>query len=231
MTLDFAQRQNNIRQTNEVIEAILQEYMELQGGIYPVKVLKRTEIGVNCEFMFLSTSSLPNLENVPILQPEWVNYPIKEGTLGIILPSKLILEAFIDDGESKIEKEIAGNLAGYFFIPITTKKTKIYTDDATLELVLEEGKSIKIASDSITLSLSDNDSVIIEEGEFTFKIGGKSLKMTELIDWLDKFQKAYNQLVQTQIANNTTIQGALSGLGAAVQLQPLQQFNDPIPFL
>lgn len=231
MTLDFTERQNNTRQTNEVIEAILQEYMELQGSIYPVKVLKRTEIGVDCEFMFLTTSNIPNLENVPILQPEWLNLPIKAGTLGIVLPSKLILEAFIEDGEAKIEKELAGNLAGYFFIPITTKKTKQYSDDTTLELILEEGKSIKIASNSITISLSDNDSVVIEEGEFIFKIGGQSLKMTELMDWLDKFQKAYNQLVTTQLANNATIQAALSSLGATVQLQPLQQFNDTIPFL
>lgn len=231
MTLDFTQRQNNTRQTNEVIEAILQEYMELQGSIYPVKVLKRTEIGVDCEFMFKSTSNLPNLENVPILQSEWLNLPIKAGTLGIILPSKLILEEFIEDGEAKIEKELAGNLAGYFFIPITTKKTKQYSDDASLELILEENKSINIASDAITLSISENDAVTIEEGEVTMKIGGKSLKITELLDWLDKYQKAYNQLVTTQLANNTTIQAALSSLGATVQLQPLQQFNDPIPFL
>lgn len=231
MTLQFTERQNVVRQTNEVIDSIISEQLASQGGIYPVKVVKRTEIGVECEFMFQSTSTLPNLEEVPILQNEWVNYPIKEGTLGIVIPSKLVIEDFIEDGEAKIESEIAGNLAGYFFLPITTKKTKQYSDDEALELILEEGKSITIASDSIKLSLSDNDNILMEEGELALMVGGKTVKITEIIDWLDKFQKAYNQLVQTQLANNVTIQGALSGLGATVTLQPLQQFNDPVPFM
>ena len=145
--------------------------------------------------MFISTSNLPNLEEVPILQNEWVNYPIKEGTLGIVIPSKLILEEFIEDGESKIEKEIAGNLAGYFFLPITTKKTKQYTDDESLEFILEEGKNITIATDTIKLALSGNDNIVLEEGELSLMIGGKTVK------------------------------------GAPVTLQPLQQFNDPVPFM
>lgn len=231
MTLQFTERQNNTRQTNEIIESTIDEYLASQGAIYPVRVVKRTEIGVECEFMFISTSNLPNLEEVPILQNEWVNYPVKEGTLGIVIPSKLVIEEFIEDGDNKIEKEVAGNLAGYFFLPITTKKTKQYSNDEALELILEEGKNITIATDSIKLALSDNDNIVMEEGELALMVGGKTVKITELMDWLDKFQKAYNQLVQTQLANNTTIQGALSGLGAPVTLQPLQQFNDPVPFM
>jgi len=154
-----------------------QQLLDRQVRGWPCSVVSVIGSIVTVKFEIQSQFTIQQIR-IPLFGPEWIRYPIQEGTKGMAIPADTTLGHMSGLGPSTPPSLVSPfNLGALVFLPIANKDWTAPIDPNKLELYGPAGVVIHDVGSNTTITL-DSSGVVIVNGSSTWQLTSNAVTVT-----------------------------------------------------
>ena len=152
--------------------------MQMAGKVLPASVVSRSGHMITVSFLLQNIPYVLPQITIPLFGPEYIRYPMRKGSKGIVIPADTYLGGASGLGGGTADLTPPANLSALVFLPISNTEWQD-VDYNVLTMYGPEGVTLRDSASKTTFLLTPQSITIATPSQFQVTVGGTVLTLTE----------------------------------------------------
>lgn len=170
--MNFGGNMNNFAE-NKIADAL-----QMAGKVLPATVVARDGHMITISFLLRNIPYVLPQITIPLFGPEYIRYPMRKGSKGIVIPADTYLGGASGLGGGTADLTPPANLSALVFLPISNTEWQDVDYDV-LTLYGPEGVTLRDSGSNTTFLLTPESITIVTPTQFKVTVGGTVLTLTD----------------------------------------------------